>query len=272
MTVKELKNAIADAMQTMKENKHTCTKAEKEIITAQYTKKADLENQLEVMQKVIERNEKRAAEKKVAEKATAEKTTAKKTASKPAASLKKSSSKVDKQTTADKPKTAAKKSSTAKKTTTEKPEPEPDKKWYPDNYETDLNIFSKVPEYNAEAIENNTVLIGRYFNIKAMTKNYVYSAKEHAIQRAMEQYKKDGENPFPENIDLYEYVTKNDELYIIQSIITTSFTSIRKDDLENAVKAGHVALYTMKEKKAPKKPTRKTSTAKKTTARKTTTK
>ena len=30
MTVKELKNAIADAMQTMKENKHTCTRAEKE--------------------------------------------------------------------------------------------------------------------------------------------------------------------------------------------------------------------------------------------------
>ena len=88
----------------------------------------------------------------------------------------------------------------------------------------------------------------------------------------MEQYKKDGENPFPENIDLYEYVTMNDELYIIQSLITTSFTSIRKDDLENAVKSGHVALYTMEEKKAPKKSTRKTSTAKKTTAKKTTTK
>ena len=56
MTVKELKNAIADATQTMRENKHTCTKAEKEIITAQYTKKADLENQLETMRIVIERN------------------------------------------------------------------------------------------------------------------------------------------------------------------------------------------------------------------------
>ena len=243
MTVKELKNAIADAMQTMKENKYTCTKAEKEIITAQYTKKADLENQLEIMQKVIERNEKRAAEKKVTEKA---------------ASLKKptSTSKTSNKKTVDKP---------------EKTE-EQKKTWYPDKYETDLNIFSKVPEYSAEAIENKDVLIGRYFDIKAMTKNYVYSAKEHAIQRAMEQYKKDGENPFPENVDLYEFVTMNDELYIIQSLITTSFTSIRKDDLENAVKAGHVALYVAEQKPQKKTTTRKTSTAKKTTAKKTSTK
>lgn len=261
MTVKELKNAIADAMQTMKENKHTCTKAEKEIITAQYTKKADLENQLEIMQKVIERNEKRAAEKKVAEKA---------------ASLKKSSNTsktAEKKTTAEK--TADKKtpSKTSNKKTVDKPKKTEEKNWYPDNYETESNMFTKVPEYNAELIENKAVLIGRYFDIKAMSKNYVYSAKEHAIQRAMEQYKKDGENPFPENIDLYEYVVMNDELYIIQSLITTSFTSIRKDDLENAVKAGHVALYTMEEKKAQKKPTtRKTSTAKKTTAKKTATK
>ena len=263
MTVKELKNAIADATQTMRENKHTCTKAEKEIITAQYTKKADLENQLETMRTVIERNEKRAAEKKVAEKAASLKksTTSNKTADKP---------------TVDKPKeekkTISKTSKTSKKKTVDKPEKTEDKKWYPDNYETEYNMFTKVPEYSAEAIENKDVLIGRYFNIKAMTKNYVYSAKEHAIQRAMEQYKKDGENPFPENIDLYEYVTMNDELYIIQSLITTSFTSIRKDDLENAVQSGHVALYTMEEKKVPKKPTRKTSTAKKTTVKKTTTK
>ena len=262
MTVKELKNAIADAMQTMKENKYTCTKAEKEIITAQNTKKADLENQLEVMQKVIERNEKRAAEKKVTEKAASLKptSTSKKTADKP---------------TADKPKEEKKPTSkTSNKKTVDKPEKtkEQKKTWYPDKYETDLNIFSKVPEYSAEAIENKDVLIGRYFDIKAMTKNYVYSAKEHAIQRAMEQYKKDGENPFPENVDLYEYVVMNDELYIIQSLITTSFTSIRKDDLENAVKAGHVALYTV-EKKAPKKTTtRKTSTAKNTTVKKTVTK
>lgn len=264
MTVKELKNAIADAMQIMKENKHTCTKAEKEIITAQYTKKADLENQLEVMQKVIERNEKRAAEKKAAEKA---------------ASLKKSTSNktAEKKTTAEK--TADKKTSstsktskTSKKKTVDEPKKTEEKQWYPDNYETEFNMFTKVPEYSAEAIENKTVLIGRYFNINAMNKKYVYSAKEHAIQRSMEQYKKDGENPFPENIDLYEYVTMNDELYIIQSIITTSFTSIRKDDLENAVKAGHVALYTMEEKKAPKKPTRKTSTVKKTSVKKTATK
>lgn len=265
MTVKELKNAIADAMQTMKENKHTCTKAEKEIITAQYTKKADLENQLEVMQKVIKRNEKRAAEKKVAEKA---------------ASLKKSSNTsntAEKKTTAEK--TADKKTSSTSKTsktsnkkTVDKPKKTKEKQWYPDNYETENNVFTKVPEYSAEAIENKAVLIGRYFNINAMTDGYVYSAKEKAIQRTMEDEKEAGNNPFPENIDLYEYITMNDELYIIQSIITTSFTSIRKDDLENAVKAGHVALYTMEEKKAPKKPTRKTSTAKKTTAKKTTTK
>lgn len=268
MTVKELKNAIADAMQTMKENKHTCTKAEKEIITAQYTKKADLENQLETMRTVIERNEKRRA---VAEKATAEKTPAKKTSSKPATSLKKSYSKVDKQTTADKPKTAAKKSSTAKKTTTEKPEPEPERKWYPDNYETENNVFTKVPEYSAEAIENKAVLIGRYFNINAMNKKYVYSAKEHAIQHIMEQYKKDGENPFPENIDLYQFVTMNNELYVIQSIITSSFTSLRKDELQKAVEADHVGLYTMEAK--PKKTTgKKTTTAKKTPVKKTTTK
>lgn len=264
MTVKELKNAIADAMQTMKENKHTCTKAEKEIITAQYTKKADLENQLEVMQKVIERNEKRAAEK-----ATAEKTTAKKTSSKPAASLKKSSSKVDKQTTADKPKTAAKKSSTAKKTTTEKTEPE--RKWYPNNYETENNVFTKLSQYDAKGIENGTVLIGRYFNINAMSKNYVYSAKEHAIQHTMENEKKAGNNPFPENIDLYQFVTMNNELYVIQSIITSSFTSLRKDELKKAVEADHVGLYTMEAK--PKKTTgKKTSTAKKTPVKKTTTK
>ena len=36
----------------------------------------------------------------------------------------------------------------------------------------------------------------------------------------MEDEKEAGNNPFPENIDLYEYVTMNDELYIIQSIIT----------------------------------------------------
>ena len=263
MTVKELKNAIADATQTMRENKHTCTKAEKEIITAQYTKKADLENQLETMRTVIERNEKRAAEKKVTEKAASLKksTTSNKTADKP---------------TVDKPKeekkTISKTSKTSKKKTVDKPKKTEEKNWYPDSYETESNMFTKVPEYSAESIENKAVLIGRYFDIKAMSKNYVYSAKEHAIQRAMEQYKKDGENPFPENIDLYEYVTMNDELYIIQSLITTSFTSIRKDDLENAVKSGHVALYTMEEKKSPKKPTRKTSTAKKTTVKKTTTK
>ena len=253
MTVKELKNAIADARQTMKENKHTCTKAEKEIITAQYTKKADLENQLETMRTVIERNEKRAAEKKAAEKA---------------ASLKKSSNTsktAEKKTTAEK--TADKKtpSKTSKKKTVDKPKKTEEKNWYPDNYETESNMFTKVPEYNAEAIENGEVLIGRYFDINAMSKNYVYSAKEHAIQHTMEEEKKAGNNPFPENIDLYEYTTMNDEVYIIQSLITTSFTSIRKDDLENAVKAGHVALYTVKEKKAPKKTiTRKTSTARKT--------
>ena len=274
MTVKELKNAIADAMQTMKENKHTCTRAEKEIITAQYTKKADLENQLETMRTVIERNEKRRA---AAEKATAEKTPAKKTSSKPAASLKKSSSKVDKQTTADKPKTAAKKSSTAKKTTTEKPEPEPERKWYPDNYETENNVFTKLAQYDATGIENGTVLIGRYFDIKHMTKNMVYSAKEKAIQKLMEKMQKAGENPFPENIDLYQFVTMNNELYVIQSIITSSFTSLRKDELQKAVEADHVGLYTM-EAKSKKTTGKKTTTAakktpvKKTPAKKTATK
>ena len=264
MTVKELKNAIADAMQTMKENRYTCTKAEKDIITAQNTKKADLENQLEMMQKVIERNEKRAAEKKVAEKA---------------ASLKKSTN-TSKTTTAEKKttaeKTADKKtpstSKTSNKKTVDKPKKteEQKKTWYPDKYETESNVFTKVQNYSAEAIENKDVLIGRYFDINAMTKKYVYSAKEYAIQRIMEKEKKAGRNPFPENIDLYEYTTMNDEVYIIQSLITTSFTSIRKDDLENAIKAGHVALYTMEEKKAPKKTTtKKTNTAKKTTAKKT---
>lgn len=266
MTVKELKNAIADAMQTMKENKHTCTKAEKEIITAQYTKKADLENQLEVMQKVIERNEKRAAEKKVAEKAASLKksTTSNKTADKP---------KEEKKTISKTSKT----SKTSNKKTVDKPKKTEEKKWYPDNYETKSNVFTKVPGYNAEAIENKDVLIGRYFNINAMSKNYVYSAKEHAIQRAMEQCKKDGENPFPENIDLYQFVTMNNELYVIQSIITSSFTSLRKDELQKAVEADHVGLYTMEAK--PKKTTGKKTTTeakktpvKKTTAKKTTTK
>ena len=268
MTVKELKNAIADATQTMRENKHTCTKAEKEIITAQYTKKADLENQLETMRTVIERNKKRAAEKKVAEKAASLK---KSTTSKTTTAEKKTADKPTAEKTADKKTSST--SKTSNKKTVDKPEKTEDKKWYPDNYETEFNVFTKVPEYNAEAIENKDVLIGRYFDIKAMTDRYVYSAKEKAIQHTMENEKKAGNNPFPNNIDLYEYVTMNDELYIIQSIITTSFTSIRKDDLENAVKAGHVALYTMEEKKAPKKTTtKKTSTAKKTTAKKTSTK
>ena len=266
MTVKELKNAIADAMQTIKTNKYTATKTEREVILGTYTKKADLENQLKTMRTVIERNEKRAAEKKVAEKAASLKksTTSNKTADKPTVDKPKEEKKTISKT--------SKTSKTSNKKTVDKPKKTEEKNWYPDSYETESNMFTKVPEYSAEAIENKTVLIGRYFDIKAMTKEYVYSAKEKAIQRAMEQYKKDGENPFPENIDLYEYVTMNDELYIIQSIITTSFTSIRKDDLEKAVKAGHVALYTMEEKKAPKKPTRKTSTAKKTTAKKTSTK
>ena len=266
MTVKEIKNAIADAMQTIKTNKYTATKTEREVILGTYTKKADLENQLETMRTVIERNEKRAAEKKVAEKAASLK---KSTTSKTTTAEKKTADKPTAEKTADKK--ASSTSKTSNKKTVDKPKKTEEKNWYPDNYETESNMFTKVPEYNAESIENKAVLIGRYFDIKAMSKNYVYSAKEHAIQRAMEQYKKDGENPFPENIDLYEYTTMNDEVYIIQSLITTSFTSIRKDDLENAVKAGHVALYTMEEKKAPKKPTRKTSTAKKTTtARKTT--
>ena len=266
MTVKEIKNAIADAMQTIKTNKYTATKTEREVILGTYTKKADLENQLKTMRTVIERNEKRAAEKKVAEKAASLKksTTSNKTADKPTVDKPKEEKKTISKT--------SKTSKTSNKKTVDKPKKTEEKNWYPDSYETESNMFTKVPEYSAEAIENKTVLIGRYFDIKAMTKEYVYSAKEKAIQRAMEQYKKDGENPFPENIDLYEYVTMNDELYIIQSIITTSFTSIRKDDLEKAVKAGHVALYTMEEKKAPKKPTRKTSTAKKTTAKKTSTK
>ena len=245
MTVKELKNATADTLQTLKENKCVCSKNEKDIITSQYTKKADLEKQLKVMQDVLERNQKRMAEKKVEK----------------AASLKKSTSN---STSASQ--TAEKK--TADNQTVDKPKKTEEQKkiLYPDKYETDLNIVTKVQNYSSEAIENKDVLIGRYFDINAMTKKYVYSAKEYAIQRIMEKEKKAGRNPFPENIDLYEYVTMNNELYIIQSLITSSFTSIRKDELEKAVKAGHVALYTMEEKKAPKK----TSTAKKTTAKKAT--
>ena len=151
MTVKEIKNAIADAMQTIKTNKYTATKTEREVILGTYTKKADLENQLETMRTVIKRNEKRAAEKKVAEKA---------------ASLKKSSntSKTAEKKTADKPtaeKTADKKTSSTSKTsktsnkkTVDKPKKTEEKNWYPDSYETESNMFRKVPEYSAESIEN----------------------------------------------------------------------------------------------------------------------
>ena len=124
MTVKELKNAIADAMQTIKTNKYTATKTEREVILGTYTKKADLENQLETMRTVIERNEKRAAEKKVAEKAASLKkspNTSKKTADKP---------------TADKPKEEKKSTSkaikTSEKKTVDKPKKTEEKNWYPD--------------------------------------------------------------------------------------------------------------------------------------------
>ena len=234
MTVKELRAEISKAMETMVQNKYTCTSTEKEILKATYSKKADLEKQLATFQTVIKRNEDRIEkQKKASEKAPASE---KKQETKAVASLKKSS----------------------KTKKTEKVS------LYPVTYETTKSKLTKVA-FDLAKLESGETVLGRYFDIKSMSKSLVYSFKEKDIQKALESLKKEGKSPFPCNIDLYKVVAKNDELLVLQSIITTSFTSIRKDDIEKAVKADSMALYTMEEKPAEKKPAEKKTRTKKST-------
>lgn len=169
---------------------------------------------------------------------------AKKTEEKPVASLKKSS----------------------KKPADKKPASKPAKtkeSLYPASYETENNSMTKEA-WNVDKLEANEVLVGRYFDLKKMDKKHLYSYKETAIQSTLEAMKKEGSSPFPNNIDLYKVVTSNEELYILQSVITGSFTSLRKDVLQKAVEGDEIALYTMTAKEAPaKKPAPKKAPAKK---------
>lgn len=168
---------------------------------------------------------------------------AKKTEEKPVASLKKSSKK-----------TSSKTSSKPAKTK---------ESLYPSSYETENNSMTKEA-WNVDKLEANEVLVGRYFDIKKMNKKHVYSAKETAVQATLEKMKKEGSSPFPNNIDLYKVVNSNEELYILQSVITGSFTSLRKDVLKKSVEEDEIALYTMTAKEAPaKKPAPKKAPAKK---------
>ena len=169
---------------------------------------------------------------------------AKKTEEKPVASLKKSSKKPADKKTASKP---AKES------------------LYPSSYETENNSMKKEA-WNVEKLEANEVLVGRYFDLKKMNKKHVYSVKETAVQATLEKMKKEGSSPFPSNIDLYKVVNSNEELYILQSVITGTFTSLRKDVLKKSVEEDEIALYTMTAKKAPaKKAPAKKAPAKKAT-------
>ena len=176
---------------------------------------------------------------------------AKKTEEKPVASLKKSNKKTS--------------SKTASSKTSSKPAKE---SLYPTSYETENNSMTKEA-WNVDKLEANEVLVGRYFDIRKMDKKHVYSVKETAVQATLEKMKKEGSSPFPNNIDLYKVVNSNEELYILQSVITGTFTSLRKDVLKKSVEEDEIALYTMTAKKTPaKKPATKKAPAKKKVASK----
>ena len=57
MTVAEMKKAVETMKAEVVKNKYTCKQSEKEILTATYTKKSDLEKQLSTFTEVIKRNE-----------------------------------------------------------------------------------------------------------------------------------------------------------------------------------------------------------------------
>lgn len=164
---------------------------------------------------------------------------AKKTEEKPVASLKKSNKK-----------TASKTDSKTDSKTASKPAKK--EILYPSSYETENNSMTKEA-WNVDKLEANEVLVGRYFDIKKMDKKHLYSIKETAVQATLEKMKKEGSSPFPNNIDLYKVVNSNEELYILQSVITGTFTSLRKDVLKKSVEEDEIALYTMTAKKAPAK-------------------
>ena len=176
---------------------------------------------------------------------------ANKTEEKPVASLKKSSKKPADKKTASKP---AKKESL-----------------YPSSYETENNSMVKEA-WNVDKLEANEVLVGRYFDIKKMDKKHLYSIKETAVQATLEKMKKEGSSPFPHNIDLYKVVNSNEELYILQSVITGTFTSLRKDVLKKSVEEDEIALYTMTAKAPAKKAPAKKAPAKKAPVKKKATK
>lgn len=173
---------------------------------------------------------------------------AKKTEERPVASLKKSSKKTSSKTTSKPAKTK--------------------ESLYPTSYETENNTMTKEA-WNVDKLEANEVLVGRYFDIKKMNRYNLYSYKETAVQATLEKMKKEGSSPFPNNIDLYKVVNSNEELYILQSVITGSFTSLRKDVLKKSVEEDEIALYTMTAKKTPAKkaPAKKAPAKKKVTTK-----
>lgn len=233
MTVNELKKAIETARQTAKTEKHLCKSEEKEIMKATYTKKADLEKQLETFKAVAKRHEERKAK---TEKEKADQTKA-------VASIKK----------------PTEKKATEKKAPKKTVKAEPEKELYPAKYDTNTMKLEKVnwSDDTLELLEKQHLIIGRFFDVKKITKSNVYSVKEPEINDALKNSEK---SPFIENIDLYTFVNKNQFLYIMQSLITESFNSMRKDVLQKAVEGGEIALY-----KYTMKPQKKTTTRKATT-------
>lgn len=237
MTMKEIKTTIETMKAEIIEKQYRCKQSEREILNASYTKKADLEMQLATYQEVVNRNRARLER----EKAEAEKAEA----PKKVASLKKPATK----------KAEAEKKAPAPKKTVKKAEPKK-VELFPASYETDKSVLTKA-EFDADKLTSGDLLIGRYYDIKTLTDLTPYSLKETDINDRMWACKKAKTTPFYNNIDLYKVVAENAELYIIQSIITESFTSIRKDAVE-AVE--NIGLYTITPKKAePKKkaPTKK---------------
>lgn len=236
MTNKERFATVQKNIETIKAEKYTAKKDEIEILKAvsEKSKKDELEKALAVADEVIKRNLERIAKKTAEEKAKAD----------AEAKAKEEAKKTEK--------VASLKKATSKKK--EAPKAEPKKEIYPDSYETSTLKLDSVTAWKNEDLTNQTLLIGRQFLISSMSKNYVYSIKEHELNEALLKAKDN--SPFIKDIDLYKVIAENDFLYIIQSLYTDSFSSIRKDVLKKEVDAKRMALYKhspMEKKAEPKK-------------------
>lgn len=248
MTNKERFTTVQKNIETIKVNKYTVKKDEAELLKSitEKSKKDELEKALTVADEVIKRNLERIAKQTAEAKKEADK-------QKAVASLKKPTEK---------------KKEAEKKAPKKKAEPKKEEiNRYPQKYETATMILEKVEwtDESLELLKNQQLLIGRYLDIKVLSDSQMYSFKEKEIHDALMKMKDN--SPFIENIDLYKAVTENQFLTIMQSLVTESFNSMRKDVLEASVKKDAIALYkyTMKEEKKeePKKAPRKKATAKK---------